>query len=153
MKRASGALLAGLLLVLAGCTSAEEDSAAARREIQAMLDEYLPVLAQAYAERDATLLEPWVAQKEVARVHQRIEELADEGRVLQPVFHQATVEEVNVWGHANAFVTSHEVWDLHSVTLGNEQPVQEVRGQANRVRYQLKRDQGRWRVLFRTVAE
>ena len=64
-----------------------------------------------------------------------------------------TVEDVKVWGNANAFVTTVEVWDLKSVAAGTGIVVQEIDGQSNRVRYQLKKNQGRWRVLFRTIAE
>lgn len=142
-----------LLLVGASCTSGESEEARAREEIEAMLAEYLPGLAQAYAESSPLLLRDWVAEKEIARVHKRIEELADQGRRLEPVFHTVTVENIRVWGHANAYVTTVEVWDIRSVAIGSEVVVQQFDGQSNRVRYQMKKDEGRWRVLFRTVAE
>lgn len=118
-----------------------------------MLAEYLPVLAEAYRDRAPLRLRDWVAEKEIARVHKRIEELAEQGRQLEPVFHTVTVEDVRVWGHANAYVTTVEVWDIRSVALGTGAVVQQIDGQSNRVRYQMKRDKGRWRVLFRTIAE
>ena len=147
-------LLSVLLLVgLTGCSSSEESDEAARLEIELMLNEYLPVLAQAYADDDPMKLDGWVAQKEIARVHTRIEELADQGSSLLPTFHSVTIEDVKVWGNANAFVTTVEVWDLESQALGTGMLIQRVEGQVNRVRYQLKKDKGRWRVLFRTIAE
>ena len=118
-----------------------------------MLSEYLPILADAYREDDPLRLSEWVAEKEVARVHKRIEELADQGSSLQPTFRSVTVEDVRIWGNANAFVTTLEVWDLKSVAIGTGMVVQEIDSQVNRVRYQMKKDQGRWRVLFRTIAE
>jgi hypothetical protein len=146
-------LLLAPLLFLATCTSAETKEARAREEIQEMLEEYLPVLAEAYATEDPDLLDTWVAQKEVARVRKLLDELAAQGRAFEPTFRSVTVEEVKIWGHANAFVVSFEVWDIKSLATGTGQVLQEVAGQANRVRYQMKRNEGRWRILFRTIAE
>ena len=140
-------------LFLLTCSSAENEEAEARQEIEGMLSEYLPILADAYREDDPLRLSEWVAEKEVARVHKRIEELADQGSSLQPTFRSVTVEDVRIWGNANAFVTTLEVWDLKSVAIGTGMVVQEIDSQVNRVRYQMKKDQGRWRVLFRTIAE
>ena len=140
-------------MIPVACSSGDGGEAAARQEIELMLNDYLPVLAEAYAEEDPLRLSEWAADKEVSRVHRLIEELADKGSVLQPTFQSVTVEDVRVWGNANAFVTTVEVWDLKSVALGSGMTVQEVNGQVNRVRYQLKKGQGRWRVLFRTIAE
>jgi hypothetical protein len=142
-----------LAVGLAGCSSGDGGEAEARQEIEAMLGDYLPILAEAYGEDDPLRLSGWVAEKEIARVHRRIEELAEQGTAIQPTFHSVTVEDVRVWGNSNAFVTTVEVWDLKSVAVGTGMLVQEVEGQVNRVRYQLKKDQGRWRVLFRTIAE
>jgi hypothetical protein len=151
-------LLATILTLLTvacslGCSPGDGGEAAARQEIEQMLGEYLPVLAEAYAESDPLRLAPWVAEKEIARVHKRIEELADQGSTLEPTFHSVTVEDVRVWGNANAIVTTVEVWDLVSRAAGTGMVIQEVQGQTNRVRYQLKKGEGRWRVLFRTIAE
>ena len=146
-------LLPAMLVLLVACSSGESGESSARQEIEQMLGEYLPVLAEAYSEDDPLRLSEWVAEKEVARVHKRIEELAAQGSMLKPTFQSVTVEDVKIWGNANAFVTTVEVWDLRSVAVGSDQLIQEVEGQVNRVRYQLKKDQGRWRVLFRTIAE
>ena len=153
MRNVLGLLSAVLVVASVACSAGDGGEAEARREIEQMLSEYLPVLAQAYGEDDPLRLSEWVADKEIARVHKRIEELADQGSSLQPTFHSVTVEDVRVWGNSNAFVTTVEVWDLKSVALGTGMVVQEVEGQVNRVRYQLKKGGGRWRVLFRTIAE
>lgn len=153
--RRFAALTVWLVLLGTGvaCTSSEELETRARDEITQMLEEYLPILAEAYRTNDPLLLREWVADKEIARIHKRIEELADQGRSLEPRFRTVTIEDVRVWGHANAYVTTVEVWDIKSVVTGTGAVVQEVENQSNRVRYQLKRDDGRWRVLFRTIAE
>ncbi len=150
------ALLAlGVVVIggLGGCRSATETAAADRAEIQAMLEEFLPVLGRAYAERDALAVTPWVAEKEIARIGKRIEELSDTGQVFVPTFRQLTIEDVNSWNSSNAFVTTVEVWDLRSEALGSGQVLTEVAGQVNRVKYQLKYDGGRWRILYRTITE
>jgi hypothetical protein len=138
---------------LATCTSAETNEARAREQIQEMLEEYLPVLAEAYATENPELLSTWVAEKEVARVRKLLDELAAQGRTFEATFRSVTVEEVKIWGHANAFVVSLEVWDIKSLAAGTGQVLQQVTGQANRVRYQMKRNEGRWRILFRTITE
>jgi hypothetical protein len=153
--RVYGATVAAILLLLSSvaCTSEESREIQAREEITRMLEEYLPVLAESYRSRDPLLLRDWVADKEIARIHKRIEEFAAQGRALEPHFRNVTVEDVRVWGHANAYVTTVELWDIRSVALGSGVVFQEVENQPNRVRYQMKKDEGRWRVLFRTIAE
>ena len=153
MKKLLCLLWIPLALSVLACSSAESEEAEARLEIEGMLGKYLPVLADAYREHDPLRLSEWVVEKEIARVHKRIEELADQGTSIHPTFHSVTVEDVRVWGNANAFVTTVEVWDLKSVAAGTGLIVQEINGQVNRVKYQLKKDEGRWRVLFRTIAE
>jgi Fe-S cluster biogenesis protein NfuA len=142
-----------LALLLGACGGGVEDEVAARAEIQAMLESYLPELATAYSQGDARRLLDWVAEKEVARVAKLIADLEDEGRRLEPEFESVTVEDVKIWGNSNAFVTTLEVWTVKSVTLGSGQVVQEVPEKSTRVRYQMKRDGGQWRVLFRTIAD
>ena len=68
-----------------------------------------------------------------------------------PTFRQVTVEDVNVWNYSNAFVTTLEVWDLQILAVGTEEVLAEELAQRNRVKYQLKREEDHWRVLFRTI--
>jgi hypothetical protein len=58
-----------------------------------------------------------------------------------------------VWNYSNAFVTSLEVWDVRSFTVGAHVLVQESLGQRSRVKYQLKRKDGSWVILYRELAE
>ncbi len=146
-------VLACLLPVLA-CARSPEQQAADRGEIEELLAEYLPVLARAYSEQNALLIEKWAAPKEVARVNQLIEELASRGSVLRPVFHQVTVEDAQIWNNSNAFVTTVESWDVERFATGTDRSLGREAGQTNRVKYQLKReDGGSWRVLYRTIQE
>ncbi len=148
------ALVALLGLALAAaCRTAAESEAVTRDEVEALLDEYLPVLGRAYAEGEPSLLQPWVAQKEIAAIQKRVDELAAAGQVLEPTLKSVTIEDVEAWGHANAYVTTLEVWDVRTVTVGGRQPISEQLDQTNRVKYQLKRDQGRWRVLYRSLVD
>jgi len=148
----------GLALVLClaagacGPSKVEQD-AADRERIQALLEEYLPELGRAYAERNANLIAPWVAPKEVARVNQRIEELYAMGSILEPQYHRVTVEELQVWNNSNSFVTTVETWDVRRYASGSMEPIGEDLGQTQRVRYQMKREGDAWKVLYRTIEE
>jgi hypothetical protein len=122
-----------------------------RDEIQAALETYLPLLGEVYATGDLSLLEGLAAEKEIARVHKRIEDLSFQGRRLVPTFRSLTVEDSNVWNYSNCYVTTLEIWDLEIRATGADQVLSTQLEQPNRVKYQLKRDDGRWRVLFRTI--
>jgi len=138
-----------LLLATFACASGEEQKQVDTAAIAAALEAYLPLLGQAYATGDLAPLEGLAAQKEIAAVEKRISELADQGRVLEPIFRELTVEDVKVFNYANAYVTTVEVWDLRSLATGSREQLAEDVGQRNRVKYQLKREGGSWKVLFR----
>lgn len=146
-------LACGLLMALTvfACGPSEEQEQVDRDEIQAALETYLPLLGEVYATGDLSLLEGLAAQKEIARVHKRIEDLSFQGRRLVPTFRSLTVEDSNVWNYSNCYVTTLEIWDLEIRATGADQVLSTQLEQPNRVKYQLKRDDGRWRVLFRTI--
>lgn len=142
-----------ILLVAVACGPSAERQEVNRDEIKADLEAYLPLLGEAYATGDLEPLQGWAVEKERARVMKRLDDLTTQGRRLVPTFRQLTVEDVNIWNYSNAFVTTLEVWDLKILALGSEQVLAEELGQRNRVKYQLKREEDRWRVLFRTIQE
>ena len=45
------------------------------------------------------------------------------------------------------------MWDIRTYSTGSDQLLTEQLGQRNRVKYQLKRIDGSWQVLFRTILE
>ncbi len=155
MRVAGLACLAAItLLGQLGCSeSAKIDQEAAKQEIAASLEAYLPLLGEAYATGNVEPLREWAAEKEMARIYKIVTDLAAQGRTLVPTFRQMTIEEVNVWNYANAYVTTLEVWDLKTYASGTDQVLAQESEQPNRVKYQLKRDDGRWRVHFRTIQE
>lgn len=142
------------LLMLSAC-KADEVTPLDRQEIEGFLEEYLPKLGQAYAKQDPSLLEGYAVPKEMTRIEVRTGELAAAGRVYEPELVEVTVEDVSVWNYSNAFVSTFEVWDIRSYTLGTHLLLQESLGQRNRVKYQLKRtDDGEsWVVLYRELGE
>ncbi len=148
-----GALLCCLLVLVAACGPSDEQVEADTESIRAALETYLPLLGEAYSTGDLEPLRPYVAEKEVAAIEKRIRELYAQGRVLEPVFRNVTVEDVTVFNRANAYVTTVEVWDLRSLAPGSREVLAEEIEQSNRVKYQLKRDGDGWRVLFRTIQE
>ena len=148
------AVLGLLLTTLAGCQEAgTEDSGVQREEFEIFLADYLPRLGQAYAERDPSILDALAVEKELAKIEARTTELAAAGRVYKPELVQLTVEDFTIWNHSNAFVSTFEVWDIRSYTLGTNILLQEAVGQRNRVKYQLKRRDDSWVVLYRELGE
>ncbi len=146
-------LAVALLLVAVGCGSPGEKQEVDRGEIEAMLRGYLPKLGEAYGTANPSLLEGPAVPKEIARINLRIQELEDAGRVYEPEFKEVTVEDVSVWNYSNAFVTTLEVWDVRSYTVGSRMLVQESIGQRSRVKYQLKRKDDSWVILYRELAQ
>jgi len=150
---ASLALAALLLAIAGGCGGGKKQEEADWEDVQAALEEYLPRLAEAYTTGNARVLDGLAAPKEVARVNKRIEELQALGRSLEPEFIELSVEKVDVWGYANAFVNTVEIWNLRSYATGSHELVGEELQQSNRVKYQFKRDDDEWLVLYRTISD
>lgn len=142
------------LLTLLGCPGATApDEATVKAEAAALFAEYLPKLGQAYATRDPELVRQYAVPKELSRMERRMGELAEQGQVYEPTFQSVTIESLSVWNYANAFVTTVEVWDVRSFSIGSHTLLNEQIGQRSRVKYQLKReDDGTWRVLLRELS-
>ena len=138
-------------MLLAGCPETGGDPEVDRQEIEAVLRSYLPKLGQAYATRDTSIIEGFAVPKELARISLRTEELAAAGRVYEPELKEVTVEDVSIWNYSNAFVTTLEVWDVRSFTLGTHLQLNESLGQRNRVKYQVKRKDDGWVILYREL--
>lgn len=140
-------------LLVAGCGPSAEREAVDRAAIEEDLREYLPLLARAYRTGNTSILEEHAALKERASIDKRHADLERQGQILAPELDSLTVEGVTVWNRVNAYVTTVEVWDVRVLATGTETVVREELDQANRVRYQLKRDNDRWRVLMRQLEE
>lgn len=141
-----------LALFLTACEgSGQADEEVDKAEIQAVLEAYLPVLGKAYAESNPKLLEPWAVPKEQARIELRIAELEAQGQVYVPEFKTVTVENISVWNYSNAFVSTVEVWDVRALTLGSGMVVNESLDQRSRVKYQMKRKDDGWAILYREL--
>lgn len=145
--------LLGILILAVGCGPSPQREAADREAIHGLLSAYLPKLADAYANENAQTLKPLAAEKEIAAVAKRIHDLADQGRVLKPSLRSFTIENVEVWNAVNAYVTTVEIWDLHVFASGTDTQLSQALEQSNRVKYQLKREDGQWLVLYRTIQE
>ena len=136
------------------CATSEERQEVDRQGIQESLEIYLPLLAEGYATGNLEPLRIAAAEKEISGIMKRVEDLAYQGRTLVPTFRSLTIEDVKVWNNSNAFVSTVEEWDLVVYATGSDQVLAEERGQINRVKYQLKReDDDRWRVLFRQIQD
>jgi hypothetical protein len=149
-------ILAASCLLAAACGGGDprgSEGTADRQAVQTALEAYLPLLAQAYATGELAPLQPYAAQKEVASVQKRVTDLAVQGRTLEATLRSVTVEDVRIWNYSNAYVTTHEVWDLVVYATGTDQVLASEYEQPNRVKYQLKRDGDSWRILFREIQE
>ncbi len=146
-------LLALSLGACGGGPAGETDEDRDRQAIQEVLETYLPLLASAYSTGDLTPLQPYAAQKEVASIHKRVQDLADQGRTLQATLRSVTIEDIKAWNYSNAYVTTHEVWDLEVYATGTDTILAKEYEQPNRVKYQLKREDDGWRILFREIQE
>jgi hypothetical protein len=148
--------LAGALLALASASPSAE-RATDREAIQALLEAYLPRLARAYSSGDVEPLRELAAEREVATVHKRLLEIAAQGRTLEPELRSVVVEEVEIWRHSNAYVTTLEEWSLRVYAGASRTLISESPAQRNRVKYQVKReghgDDARWRVLYRQIEQ
>ncbi len=154
MRRATATPLVALLCAaLLGCGSSESKQEADWESLEAALRAYLPKLGEAYAAGDVAHLEGLAAPKEMARIAKRIDELYAQGRTLEPEFLELTVEKVDVWGYANAFVNTVEIWNIRSYATGSHALVGEDLEKSNRVKYQFKREGDQWLVLYRTISD
>jgi hypothetical protein len=148
------AAVAGIVLTsLAACGRSAKDVEADRAAIQQLLEAYLPALAEAYATGEVAGLEPYAAQKEVLSTLKRIRDLAGEGRQVRPRFKQLTLERVDVYQHSNAYVSTVETWDIEVYAAGSDRQLSAQPDQINRVRYQLKRTDHGWQILYRELVQ
>jgi len=153
--RRTVAALAFLSLALgvlaAGCKPSPEEKEANREEIAAFLKDYLPKMAEAYRTGDTEPLAGYAAQKEREAIKKRVRDLAKQGQILSPKLDSLQVENVTTWSRVNAYVTTVEVWDLRVLAAGSNTVLRQELNQSNRVKYQLKRDGGRWRIFWRQL--
>jgi hypothetical protein len=146
------ACLGSVLLALAGAACSPPGGGPADREaFQKLLEAYLPRLAQAYATGDVDPLREFAGEREVATVEKRLQEIAGQGRTLEPELRSLAVEEVEIWRHSNAYVTTLEEWDLRLYAGDPRTLLTETRAQRNRVKYQLEREGETWIVLYRQI--
>ena len=141
------------MLLLLGCATgdAPEVSVADRTAIRDLLEGYLPVMAEAYDTGRFEELEPFAVEKEIAALRKRINDLALGGRDLRPILRSLEIEDITIWNYSNAFVTTVEVWDLRIFATGTDTVLSEVEAQRSRVKYQVKRRDEGWQVLYRTL--
>lgn len=153
------ALLIGWIVLLAsfsllGCESVlGGDPEADKIAVEAAIRAYLPALADAYATGNIVPLKAMAVKKEILRIRARADELAYRGRIYEPTFKDLTIEKFKTWQHNNAIVTTWEVWDVRSYATGSRTLLGEVLDQRNHVKYQLKRKDGSWVILYRELAE
>ena len=138
-----------LLASLAACRPDEQEVAVEEEAIRAVIDRYADLLSQAYAFTDSSLLEPVASQRERAAVETNIRQLADRGTRIATDLKELEIEDIGMSDLDNAYVQTFELWEIRVMDLGSERVISVDPNQRNRVRYQLKRQDGVWKVLWR----
>lgn len=147
------ALLLAAFVLLTGCGAGMPEPEVDEAAIEEVVRSYLPAISEAYKNGNVIPLQALAVPKEVERVKLRRSELEDIGRVFEPEFKDLVVENVAIWKYSNAVVTTVEVWDIRSYALGSHTLLQEVIDQRSRVKYQLKRKDEGWKIIYRELAE
>ena len=153
------ALLAlfALALVAAGCGGGGvfgPDPEVVKVEVEAAIRGYLPKLSEAYRDSTVDGLRDLATERELIRVKQQIDELYDQGRYYIPELQELTIESFKTWRSVNAVAATVEVWDVRSYAFDAERTLlSEVTGQSNRVKYQLKKKDDRWMIMYRELVE
>lgn len=147
-------LVLALAVALAGvaCQPTVEQQEADEQELEQALRDYLSVMSQAYATGDMGLLEGRAAPKEIAVIERQITQRAQQGQLWKPTLQELDIEEAEAVG-TTAYVTTIETWDVQVASAGSDRILREEPGLRYRVRYQLTKEDGRWLVLFREIAE
>jgi hypothetical protein len=155
--RVALAAFAAILLTasLAACAPSgdEGSSAGPDAEVEAALRAYMPLLEQAYATQDPSILEPVAATKERLELEQQMRDLERQGQALVPELVELTVENVGAWNKVNAVVTTVETWHVKLNVAGTDRLIREDPEQVNRVVYQMKWDGETWRVMSRQLQQ
>lgn len=142
-----------LLGSVACAPSGDGGEAEADAEVEAALRAYMPLLEQAYAQQDPSILEPVAATKERLELQQQMRELERQGQALAPELVELTVENVGAWNKVNAVVTTVETWHVRLMVAGTDRLIREDPAQVNRVVYQMKWDGETWRVMSRQLQQ
>ena len=144
-------LLVLALFALTGCTGgdtgpSEEDQA----EVRQLLEGYLPAMADAYRTGNLEVLRPFAVEKEIATLYKRISDFMEqENRIVSSTLKGFEIDELKIWNHSNAVVNTTEIWDVRVLASGSEIVLSEGLDQRDQVRYQLKRTDDGWRVIYR----
>ena len=139
--------------VFVGCGAVRPAPEVDNAAIEEVVRAYLPAIAEAYTNGNVLPLQELAVPKEIARVKMRRAELEERGQVFEPEFKDLDIEKIAVWKYSNAVVTTVEVWDIRSYSLGSHVLLQEVIDQRSRVKYQLKRKDEGWKIIYRELAE
>jgi hypothetical protein len=142
--------LALVLLVSAGCGPSPERREQDRAEIERLLSDYAGRMSEAYRTGSAEALREVATERELARVHARIAELAEGGRMLRAESTSRRIESIE-FNRTSAIATTAETWHLQVIAVGSETVLSESTEQENQVVYSLTRDRGRWWILSRIL--
>ncbi len=151
LMRTFACLLTLSVLLLFGCAPSDSGpSAEDQAEVRQLLEGYLPAMAEAYRTGNVEVLRPFAVEKEIATLYKRISDFMEqENRIVASTLKGFEVDEIKIWRHSNAVVDTTEIWDVRVLASGSETVLSEGLDQRDKVRYQLKRTDEGWRVIYR----
>ncbi len=104
-------VLAAVVLNVVACENSTP-TPEQKQAIEQRVKGYLEALASAYSSLDATGLEPWASENEIAAVRKVLRTLMASGDRVDAKLLQVEFEDVEVFRMLNATVRTVEVWDV-----------------------------------------
>ncbi len=144
-------MLAALVSFQLACSASDAGpSEKDQQAIKELLEGYLPSMAEAYRSGNVEVLRDYAVEKELATLYKRISDFMEqENRIVSSDLKGFEIDDIKVWRHSNAVVNTTEIWDVRVLASGSETVLSEGLDQRDQVRYQLKRTDEGWRVIYR----
>ena len=156
MKALERTIVAVALAAFAFTAVACEDSTPTpeqRQAIEQRVRGYLEALASAYSSLDASKLEPWASDNEIAAVRKVLRTLMASGDRVDAKLLQVEFDEVAVFRMVNATVRTVEVWDVGRFDPYTGREKGRNPSSVQHAIIQLRLVNGVWRVTARRVLE
>lgn len=124
-----------------------------KQAIEQRVKGYLEALASAYSSLDATRLEPWASENEIAAVRKVLRTLMASGDRVDAKLLQVEFEDIEVFRMLNATVRTVEVWDVGRFDPYTGREKGRNPSSVQHAIIQLRLINGTWVVTARRVAE
>jgi len=146
------AVILALALVGAGCTGAEPDPEE-RAAVELTVRNYLDGLAKAYSSLNLEHLEPYASPVEIRNVRNLLQQLANSGDRVEASLVGIEFTGFDIFRQVNASVALVEVWDIVRFDALNGREKGRTNGSVQSTIIQLRRIDGDWKVIGRSVID